>query len=117
MSLMPVYAEPTRTDDLSDNWLYDTNQQVVFSNRENSAGPEVLLRLRPLDLHARPRCGRARPLPTDHPVRRQMTATPGPVPEVEELVKGLIQGKRTDYDRVLAIYQHFSRGQRLQLPA
>ena len=30
------------------------------------------------------------------------------MPEVEELVKGLIQGKRTDYDKVLAIYQHFS---------
>ncbi|MFE9193700.1 DUF3488 and DUF4129 domain-containing transglutaminase family protein [Micromonospora sp. NPDC007208] len=107
MSLMPVYAEPTRTDDLSDNWLYDANQQVVFSNRENSRGRKysfdyVRSTFTPAALRA------AQPLPTDHPVRRQMTATPGAVPEVEELVKGLIQGKRTDYDRVLAIYQHFS---------
>ncbi|WP_433310934.1 transglutaminase TgpA family protein [Micromonospora sp. CA-269861] len=107
MSLMPVYAEPTRADDLSDNWLYDTNQQVVFSNRENSRGRKysfdyVRSTFTPAALRA------AQPLPTDHPVRRQMTATPAPVPEVEELVKGLIQGKRTDYDRVLSIYQHFS---------
>ncbi|MFI6241321.1 DUF3488 and DUF4129 domain-containing transglutaminase family protein [Micromonospora sp. NPDC050795] len=107
MALMPVYAEPTRTDDLSDNWLYDTNQQVVFSNRENSRGRKysfdyVRSTFTPEALRA------ARSLPTEHPVRRQMTATPGPVPEVEELVKGLIQGKRTDYDRVLSIYQHFS---------
>ena len=107
MSLMPVYAEPTRTDDLSDNWLYDTNQQVVFSNRENSRGRKysfdyVRSTYTPEALRA------AQPLPADHPVRRQMTATPGPVPEVEELVKGLIQGKRTDYDKVLAIYRHFS---------
>ncbi|MGC4838974.1 transglutaminase TgpA family protein [Micromonospora vinacea] len=107
MSLMPVYAEPTRADDLSDNWLYDANQQVVFSNRENSRGRKysfdyVRSTFTPAVLRA------AQPLPTDHPVRRQMTATPGPVPEVEELVKGLIQGKRTDYDRVLGIYQHFS---------
>ncbi|MFD6680432.1 transglutaminase TgpA family protein [Micromonospora parva] len=107
MSLMPVYAEPTRTDDLSDNWLYDTNQQVVFSNRENSRGRKysfdyVRSTFTPAALRA------AQPLPADHPVRRQMTATPAPVPEVEELVKGLIQGKRTDYDRVFAIYQHFS---------
>lgn len=107
MSLMPVYAEPTRTDNLSDNWLYDTNQQVVFSNRENSRGRKysfdyVRSTFTPTSLRG------AQPLPTDHPVRRQMTATPGAVPEVEDLVKGLVQGKRTDYDRVLAIYQHFS---------
>ncbi|GAB3941396.1 hypothetical protein GCM10027614_26640 [Micromonospora vulcania] len=30
------------------------------------------------------------------------------MPEVETLVKELVQGKRTDYDRVFAIYQHFS---------
>ncbi|MEU8409961.1 DUF3488 and transglutaminase-like domain-containing protein [Micromonospora sp. NPDC048842] len=107
MSLMPVYAEPTRADDLSDNWLYDANQQVVFSNRENSRGRKysfdyVRSTFTPDALRA------AKSLPTEHPVRRQMTATPGPVPEVEELVKGLIQGKRTDYDRVLSIYKHFS---------
>ncbi|MEW1586419.1 DUF3488 and transglutaminase-like domain-containing protein [Micromonospora vinacea] len=116
MSLMPVYAEPTRADDLSDNWLYDANQQVVFSNRENSRGRKysfdyVRSTFTPDALRS------AKPLPTEHPVRRQMTATPGPVPEVEELVQGLIQGKRTDYDRVLGIYQHFSadNGFRYQL--
>ncbi|MBM7489951.1 transglutaminase-like putative cysteine protease/uncharacterized membrane protein YhaH (DUF805 family) [Micromonospora luteifusca] len=107
MSLMPVYAEPVRTEDLNSNWLYDTNQQVVFSNRENSRGRKysfdyVRSTYTPAALRA------ALPLPADHPVRRQLTATPGPVPEVEDLVKGLIQNKSTDYDRVLAIYQHFS---------
>ncbi|MEU5905622.1 DUF3488 and transglutaminase-like domain-containing protein [Micromonospora sp. NPDC047527] len=107
MSLMPVYAEPVRTEDLNSNWLYDPNQQVVFSNRENSRGREysfdyIRSTYTPAALRA------AQPLAADHPVRRQLTATPGSVPEVEELVKGLIQGKRTDYDRVLAIYQHFS---------
>ncbi|MGI5519497.1 transglutaminase TgpA family protein [Micromonospora sp. CA-259024] len=107
MSLMPVYAEPVRTEDLNSNWLYDPNQQVVFSNRENSRGRKysfdyVRSTFTPAALRA------AQPLPADHPVRRQLTATPGTVPEVEELVKGLVQDKRTDYDRVLAIYQHFS---------
>ncbi|PWR06640.1 transglutaminase [Micromonospora acroterricola] len=107
MSLMPVYAEPVRTDDLNSNWLYDPNQQVVFSNRENSRDRKysfdyIRSTYTPAALRA------AQPLPADHPVRRQLTATPGPVPEVEELVKSLVQGKRTDYDRVLSIYQHFS---------
>ncbi|MET7946747.1 DUF3488 and transglutaminase-like domain-containing protein [Micromonospora sp. NPDC005324] len=116
MSLMPVYAEPTSADDLSDNWLYDASQQVVFSNRENSRGRKysfdyVRSTFTPDALRT------AKALPTEHPLRRQMTATPGPVPEVEELVKGLIQGKRTEYDRVLSIYRHFSadNGFRYQL--
>ncbi|MET8321430.1 DUF3488 and transglutaminase-like domain-containing protein [Micromonospora sp. NPDC005189] len=107
MSLMPVYAEPVRTEGLNSNWLYDANQQVVFSNRENSRGRKysfdyIRSTYSPAALRA------AQPLSADHTVRRQLTATPGPVPEVEELVKGLVQDKRTDYDRVLAIYQHFS---------
>ncbi|SIN09997.1 transglutaminaseTgpA domain-containing protein [Micromonospora cremea] len=107
MSLMPVYAEPVRTEDLNGNWLYDPNQQVVFSNRDNSRGKKysfdyIRSTYTPAALRAAP------PLPADHPVSRQLTATPGPVPEVEELVQGLVQGKRTDYDRVLAIYRHFS---------
>ncbi|WP_433114239.1 transglutaminase TgpA family protein [Micromonospora sp. CA-246542] len=107
MSLMPVYAEPVRTQDLNSNWLYDTNQQIVFSNRESSRGRKysfdyIRSTYTPATLRA------AKTLPAEHPLRRQQTATPGPVPEVEELVRGLIQGKRTDYDRVLAIYQHFS---------
>ncbi|MFC4019520.1 DUF3488 and DUF4129 domain-containing transglutaminase family protein [Micromonospora sp. GCM10011542] len=106
MSLLPVYAEPVRTEDLSGNWLYDPNLQVVFSNRDNSRGKKyafdyVRSTYTPAALRA------ARSLPADHPVRRQMTAAPA-VPEVEELVKGLVQGKNTDYDKVLAIYQHFS---------
>ena len=55
---MPVYAEPVAHRDLNGNWLYDPNQQVVFSNRENSRG-EVLLRLRPLDVHPGGAAGRA----------------------------------------------------------
>ncbi|MGW3784001.1 transglutaminase family protein [Micromonospora chokoriensis] len=107
MALMPVYAEPVRTEDLSGNWLYDPNQQIVFSNRENSRGRKysfdyVRSTYTPAVLRAAPT------LPAEHPVRRQMTATPDRVPEVDELVAGLVQGKRTDYDRVLAIYSHFS---------
>ncbi|WP_410810976.1 transglutaminaseTgpA domain-containing protein [Micromonospora sp. 067-2] len=107
MSLLPVYADPVRTEDLNGNWLYDPNQQVVFSNRDNSRGKKysfdyIRSTYTPAALRA------AQPLPTDHPIRRQLTATPTPVPEVEDLVKSLVRGQRTEYDRVLAIYRHFS---------
>ncbi|WBB67256.1 DUF3488 and transglutaminase-like domain-containing protein [Micromonospora sp. WMMD812] len=106
MPLLPVYAEPTRVEDLNGNWLYDSSLQVVFSNRENSRSKRysfeyVRSTYTPAALRS------AQPLPADHPVRRQQTATPA-VPEVEELVKRLIQGKGTDYDKVRAIYDYFS---------
>ncbi|MFI6264266.1 transglutaminaseTgpA domain-containing protein [Micromonospora sp. NPDC051006] len=106
MPLMPVYAEPVQVEDLNGNWLYDQNLQIVFSNRENSRSKKytfdyVRSTYTPAALRG------AASLPADHPVRRQQTATPV-VPEVEELVKQLVQGKNTDYDRVRAIYDYFS---------
>lgn len=79
MSLMPVYAEPVRTQDLNGNWLYDPNQQIIFSNRESSRGRKytfdyIRSTYTPATLRA------AKPLPADHPVRRQQTATPARCP-------------------------------------
>ncbi|MEH1170018.1 DUF3488 and transglutaminase-like domain-containing protein [Micromonospora sp. CPCC 205539] len=107
MSLLPVYADPVRTDDLNGNWLYDNSQGVLFSKRESSRGKKYsfdYLRSTypPAVLRA------AQPLAAAHPLRRQLTPVPEQVPEVETLVTELVQGKRTDYDRVLAIYRHFS---------
>ncbi|GAA2704514.1 DUF3488 and DUF4129 domain-containing transglutaminase family protein [Micromonospora olivasterospora] len=106
MRLLPVYSEPVRTEDLDGNWLYDPNQQVLFSNRESSQSMRysfdyVRSTYSPEALQA------ARSLPADHPVRLQQTGTPR-VSEVDALVAGLVRGKRTDYDRVRAIYDYFS---------
>ncbi len=106
MPLLPAYAEPVRTEELSGNWLYDPNQQVVFSNRENSRGKRysfdyVRSTYTPTALR------RAPSLPSDHPIRLQQTATP-PVEQVDTLVADLVRGRSTDYDKVRAIYDHFS---------
>ncbi|KXK59063.1 transglutaminase [Micromonospora rosaria] len=106
MPLLPTYAEPVRTEDLSGNWLYDRNLQVLFSNRENSRGKSytfdyVRSTYTPAVLRE------AAPLPAENELRRRYTITP-PVREVEQLVTELIQGARTEYDKVRAIYDHFS---------
>jgi transglutaminase-like putative cysteine protease len=106
MPLLPVYAEPVKIEDLSGSWLYDPNLQIIFSNRENSRGKRysfdyVRSTYSPAALRQAP------PLPADLPIVRQQTSTPA-VREVDELVKTLVKGKTTDYDKVLAIYQHFS---------
>ncbi|MEW2382039.1 DUF3488 and transglutaminase-like domain-containing protein [Micromonospora sp. NPDC047707] len=105
MPYLPVYGEPLRTEELNGNWSYDTNLQVVFSNRETSrekryAFEYVRTTFTPAALR------RAPALPADHTLRRQML-TPR-VPEVETLVGTLIKGRTTEYDKVRAIYDHFS---------
>ncbi|MCL7455596.1 transglutaminaseTgpA domain-containing protein [Micromonospora echinofusca] len=106
MPLLPVYTEPVRTEELNGNWAYDPSLQVIFSNRDNSrdrryAFEYVRSTYTPAALRRSP------PLPADHAVRR-LHPTPPPVPEVEELVSTLVRGKDTEYDKVRAIYDHFS---------
>ncbi|WNM37603.1 DUF3488 and transglutaminase-like domain-containing protein [Micromonospora halotolerans] len=106
MPLLPVYAEPVKTEDLSGNWLYDTNLQIVFSNRENSRGKRysfdyVRSTYSPAALRAAPS------LPADDPVLAQQTVTPA-VRAVDRLVDQLVKGRTNDYDKVRAIYDYFS---------
>ncbi|WP_025617879.1 transglutaminaseTgpA domain-containing protein [Salinispora cortesiana] len=104
MPLLPVYAEPVQFK-LNGRWSYDPNQQVLFSNRERSSSKRyefeyVRSTYSPTALR------QARPLPTEHSLRRQ-TAAPT-VPEVEALVDELTQGQSTEFDKVRAIYDHFA---------
>ncbi|MFU8849872.1 transglutaminase TgpA family protein [Micromonospora sp. SL1-18] len=106
MPLVPVYAEPVKTDNLSGSWLYDPSLQVVFSNRESSRGKRysfdyVRSTYSPSLLRTAPS------LPADDPVLRQQTVTPS-VRTVDQLVERLVKGKQNDYDKVRAIYDYFS---------
>ncbi|MCW3843265.1 DUF3488 and transglutaminase-like domain-containing protein [Micromonospora yasonensis] len=106
MPLLPVYAEPVKTEDLNGNWLYDPNLQIVFSNRENSRGKRYAFDY----VRSTYSLGvlRAAPsLPADDPVLRQQTRTPS-VPAVDTLVAQLVKGRQNDYDKVRAIYDYFS---------
>ncbi|MGB2569630.1 transglutaminaseTgpA domain-containing protein [Micromonospora citrea] len=107
MPLVPVYSDPVGVDGLSGNWLYDQNLGVVFSNRDNSRGKRysfeyVRSTFSPAALR------RAPSLPAEHPIAVQQTRRPA-VQQVDLLVSRLIEGERTDYDKVRAIYDYFSR--------
>lgn len=107
MPFVPVYTDPVSFDGLNGNWSYDQNLGVVFSNRDNSRGKRYSFEyVRSTYTPAALR--RARPLPAEHPIRLQQTRTPE-VREVSLLVNRLVEGKSTDYDRVRALYDYFSR--------
>ncbi|WP_350933994.1 transglutaminase TgpA family protein [Micromonospora mangrovi] len=106
MPLLPVFAEPVKTEGLNSRWLYDPNLQLVFSNGESSRGRRysfdyVRSTYSPAALRAAPS------MSADDPVLRQQVWTP-PVPKVDALVTQLVRGKQNDYDKVRAIYDYFS---------
>ncbi|MGW5668787.1 transglutaminase TgpA family protein, partial [Micromonospora sp. NPDC003776] len=106
MPLLPVYAEPVKTEDLNGSWFYDPNLQIIFSNRENSRGKRyafdyIRSTYSPSVLRAAPS------LRADDPVLRGQTVTPS-VQAVDKLVARLVKGRQNDYDKVRAIYDYFS---------
>ncbi len=106
MPLLPVYAEPVKTENLSGNWWYDPNRQIVFSNRDSSRGKRYAFDY--IRSTYSPSALRAAPSqPADDPVLRGQTVTPS-VPAVDKLVAQLVNGRANDYDKVRAIYDYFS---------
>ncbi|BCJ51071.1 hypothetical protein Asp14428_25460 [Actinoplanes sp. NBRC 14428] len=106
-TLAPVYSSTIDVDGLDGGWSYDPSAQVVFSNRTTTKGKKysfdyVRAKYTPGQLR------QSEPLAEDDPIRTQFT----PVPEdrkVEALVARLTRGKDTPYDKIMALYQHFSR--------
>lgn len=106
MPLLPVYSTPVDVRDLDSSWLYEPSMQVISSRRSQSKGKKysfdyVRAQYTPKVLDTAPS------LPPEHDLY-QFIAVPS-VPEVEELVAELVAGKETDYQRVRAIYDYFSR--------
>ena len=108
MPFLPVYSDPVEMRDVDANWSYDENMGVVFSNRAQSRGRIYTFDYVRAD-YSPEALDDAQSLPAQHPLRRLYTAVPEQVREVEELVAELTEGQRTDYDKIMSIYTHFSR--------
>ncbi|GAB3984732.1 DUF3488 and transglutaminase-like domain-containing protein [Plantactinospora veratri] len=107
MPFLPVYTAPVSTRQIDANWRYDATMQVLYSERASSRNRKysfdfVRSEYTPAALAAAPT------LAPEHAFRKLYT-TVEPVREVEEVVSRLTSGKRNDYERVRAIYDHFSR--------
>ncbi|WP_433302637.1 transglutaminase TgpA family protein [Actinoplanes sp. CA-030573] len=106
-NMLPVYANTIRAGDLGGGWSYDPNQQVIFSNRQTTKGKKYSFDyVRATYTEAELRT--AEPLNKDNPLRTQYTNTPRD-DYVDTLVAGLIKGKTTDYDKIRALYNYFSK--------
>jgi transglutaminase-like putative cysteine protease len=106
MQLVPTYGQPVKVDGLGNSWAYDPDMQVVFSNRETARKKRYdfdFVRTS-YTADALRSAGALSPQSTE---ALQYTKVPS-VAKVDDLVTELTAGKATDYDKVMAIYEHFS---------
>ncbi|HET8682471.1 MAG TPA: transglutaminaseTgpA domain-containing protein, partial [Micromonosporaceae bacterium] len=106
MQLLPVYSQPLTTN-LDSVWQYDSAMQVIYTNRTTTRGRQYdFTYVRP---EYTPEALRtAQPLATNDTIQRQYTTLPSKVPLIEEKVQELTRGLVNPYDKVRALYNHFS---------
>jgi transglutaminase-like putative cysteine protease len=106
MAMAPVYTTPVKVEDLGNGWSYDSATQVLFSSRATTKDKKysfdfVRATYSPAALR------KAGPVEPQSLAGQQIA-----VPEdayVNGIVQDLIKGKTTEYDKVRAIYDYFSR--------
>lgn len=106
-NLLPVYLQPVDLDGVDAKWYYDQRAQVIYSNRAQAKGKKysfdyVRSEYSPAALRS------AKPLSSADDVQQQYTQVQR-VEQIESQVASLIAGKQTVYDRVMAIFDFFSR--------
>ena len=105
-NMAPLYSYATSVNNLKGAWSYDQNQNVLFSGRSTTREQKYeinYLRAR----YTAAELQRAERLPADDPLRAY-TATPEDA-TVDAEVARLTEGKNTDYAKVRAIYNWFSK--------
>ncbi|MFY1637505.1 transglutaminase TgpA family protein [Solwaraspora sp. WMMB335] len=107
MALLPTYAVPVQMRDIDGSWAYDATAQIVFSGRSRAGGLAYGFEY-VRSSYTVGALRRAQPLAPDDEIRQRFTPVPQ-VAQVDALVAELIAGARTDYDRVRAVYDYFSR--------
>ncbi|MDG4827093.1 DUF3488 and transglutaminase-like domain-containing protein [Asanoa sp. WMMD1127] len=106
MQFVPLYGQPIATEGLDNQWLYDTNQQVVFSNRQTARDKDYRFDFVRGNYTEEALRTAGEPDPNSLEVKR-FTQVP-PVRQVQTQVNSLITGEDTTYDKVMAIYRFFS---------
>nr|WP_296071323.1 DUF3488 and transglutaminase-like domain-containing protein [uncultured Actinoplanes sp.] len=106
-SMLPLYSNPVKVEDLGGGWNYDNNQQVIYSTRNTTKGKKysfdyVRAQYSPSLLRS------SAALPPDDPMFMAYTTTP-PDDTVDTKVAELTRGILNPYDKVRALYNYFSK--------
>ncbi|MFG1608184.1 DUF3488 and DUF4129 domain-containing transglutaminase family protein [Actinoplanes sp. NPDC049265] len=105
MAFAPIYATPVASDDLKGTWNYDAGSQIVYSTRTTTANKEYDFDY--VRASYRPNALRQADAVRDGSLQALTT-----VPQdryVDPLVERLTKSKTTQYDKVMALYNYFSK--------
>jgi transglutaminase-like putative cysteine protease len=103
---LPIYTWPTKLEKIDNNWSFDANTAVVYSGKQTTAKKKYTVEytraeITPDDLR------KAAALKENEPALRGTLTAPANN-TVKDLVATLTKGKTNQYDKVKAIYEHFS---------
>jgi transglutaminase-like putative cysteine protease len=106
-AMAPIYTNTIQMGSLDGSWNFDRGQQVLYSTRTTTRDQKysfdyVRANYTQDELRSAPS------LPKDNPFVLQYTNTPADA-TVNTQVRKLVAGKTTDYDKVLALYDFFSK--------
>lgn len=109
MHLAPVYQQVVSIQGLDGAWLMDAATNQIYSP---PAGPSITRKRYEFDFvrvaYTPAILRTAKPIPAQDAGARELSTVPVFVPQVTQLVAALTAGKATEYDKVRAIYDHFS---------
>jgi transglutaminase-like putative cysteine protease len=108
MNLVPIYQRLASAEGLDPYWLYDNSTEQVFARRGGASINSRSYSFEYVRLSYTPAALRtAGPIPQTDAGSRELISVPV-IPAVSEILDKLIADKVTEYDRVRAIYDHFS---------
>jgi transglutaminase-like putative cysteine protease/uncharacterized membrane protein YhaH (DUF805 family) len=107
MNLVPTYQHVTSATGLDNSWLYDSSTEQIFTRRPNTTATGKKFSIDYVRTTYTPAALRtAATLPNTDGAGRELATVPA-IPQITSLVAGLVKDKTNQYDRVLAIYNHF----------
>ncbi len=106
-ALAPVYSSVVGVSNLDGNWYYDSQAQDVYSPRTTTKGKKYKINYVRASYTAE-QLRTAQPLPRNNQLQTTLTSVPKDA-YVDGIVAGLVKNQKTEYDKVRAIYNYFSR--------
>jgi transglutaminase-like putative cysteine protease len=112
MQLAPVFQELTAVAGLDQSWSYDTGTAQLFTKSSTIQSKTYNIEYVHLT-YTVAALRKAAPIRGDDS-GLQLLSHPISEPKIQDIVRGLIAGKTTEYDKVRALYDYFSPGNGFQ---
>jgi transglutaminase-like putative cysteine protease len=104
---LPIYSNPTKVD-IKGDWRWDDQADTVFSSRSTTGKQRYNFESTRIE-YDRARLAAAEDLDPSNGVLNDYTGTNnGSETVAEDLAQRLVAGKKSQYDKVMAIHDHFS---------